>query len=65
MSDLQEIIASNAIRAFNQGIRTEREQIIQRLLSVKEETKCDCDGCVHWRTAFDWIVQEIDNQEKA
>ena len=65
MSDLQEIIASNSIKAFNQGIRTEREQIIQKLLSAKQETKCDCDGCLHWKTAFDWIVHEIETQEKA
>ena len=39
MSELQDVIATSSIRAFNQGIRYERERIIQILQSALEISK--------------------------
>lgn len=42
MSELQDVIATSSIRAFNQGIRFERERIIQILeqtLDISKDTQ--------------------------
>lgn len=42
MSELQDVIATSSIRAFNQGIRFEREriiQILQRTLDISKGTE--------------------------
>lgn len=42
MSELQDVIATSSIRAFNQGIRFERERIIrilQRTLDISKGTQ--------------------------
>jgi hypothetical protein len=47
MSDLQDVIATNAIRAYNEGfargIVSERERVIELL----DEQVCTDDFCVH------------------
>jgi hypothetical protein len=47
MSDLQDVIATNAIRAYNEGfargIVSERERVIE----VLDEQVCTDDFCVH------------------
>lgn len=39
MSDLQDIIATSAVRAFNSGIAHERQQVIKSLKSYFELTQ--------------------------
>ena len=52
MSDLQDVIATNAIRAYNQGLERgeafERERIIKLLLAKD----CGDDFCVHDECIF-------------
>jgi hypothetical protein len=59
MSDLQDIIASTSIKAFNEGVSRERDLILKFLSDTKQETKCECEGCVAWKSAFDWLASEI------
>lgn len=39
MSDIQDVIATSSIRAFNQGMRFERERIIRILQSTLDISK--------------------------
>lgn len=59
MSDLQEVIAKTTIRAFNEGVSRERDSILRLLAETKQETKCECDNCQSWKSAFDWLATEI------
>ena len=58
--DLQSIIASATIKAFNQGLRTERERVMRLLRDLKEHTACDCAGCESWMSAFDFVMAEVE-----
>lgn len=62
MSDLTEIIATHGIRSFNQGIQAERQHVIQLLEKHKQQTSCDCEGCVSWTNAFDFLKREIEGK---
>jgi hypothetical protein len=57
--DLQSIIASATIKAYNQGLRTERERVIGLLKTLKEATACSCAGCESWTNAFDYLMTEV------
>jgi hypothetical protein len=57
--DLQSIIASASIKAYNQGLRTERERVVRLLRDLKEHTACDCAGCESWVNAFDYLMAEV------
>lgn len=59
MSDLQEVIATTSIKAFNEGVARERDLILKLLTDTKQETKCECEGCQAWKNAFDWLALEI------
>jgi hypothetical protein len=59
MSDLQEVIATTSIKAFNEGVARERDLILRLLMTTKQETKCSCEGCQAWKSAFDWLALEI------
>ena len=59
MSDLQEVIASTSIKAFNEGISRERTMILDFLNKTKQATKCDCENCQSWISAFDWLALQI------
>jgi hypothetical protein len=59
MSDLQDVIASTSIKAFNEGIARERDLILKFLADTKQETKCECENCQSWKSAFDWLASEI------
>jgi hypothetical protein len=59
MSELQEIIATTSAKAFNEGVARERDLILKFLTETKQETKCECEGCVAWKSAFDWLASEI------
>lgn len=59
MSDLQDVIASTSIKAFNEGISRERDLILKFLADTKQETKCECENCQSWKSAFDWLAAEI------
>ena len=61
MSDLQEIIATTSMRAFNEGVARERDSVLKLLTETKQETKCECEGCQSWKNAFDWLALEIRN----
>jgi hypothetical protein len=61
MSDLQEIIASTSIKAFNEGVSRERDLVLRFLMNTKQETKCECENCQSWKNAFDWLATEIRN----
>ena len=66
MSDLQDIIATTSIRAFNSGYnlgKREEEQLVIKLLDKhKQETDCDCPGCDSWTNAFEFLKREIQGQ---
>lgn len=57
--DLQSIIASATIKAYNQGLRTERHRVIGLLKDLKEHTACPCAGCESWTNAFEFLMTEI------
>ena len=59
MSELQDIIATSSIKAFNHGMQAEREHIIRLLAETKDETLCTCDGCKEWVSAFDFVIARI------
>jgi hypothetical protein len=59
MSELQDVIATSSIRAFNMGVRKERERVLGIINQHEAETKCDCDGCVSWINAFELLKAEI------
>ena len=59
MSDLQDIIATSSIKAFNHGVLSERQHLISLLEKHKRETECDCPGCESWTNAFEFLIREI------
>lgn len=59
MSDLQEVIATTSMKAFNEGVARERDLILKLLTETKQETRCECDNCESWKNAFDWLASEI------
>jgi len=59
MSDLQDIIATSSIKAFNHGMKAERQHIIQLIEKHEQETSCDCSGCESWTNAFEFLKREI------
>lgn len=59
MSELQDVIATSTVRAFNVGVSRERERILGIINQHEEETKCDCDGCQSWINAFELLKVEI------
>lgn len=65
MSDLQDVIATTSIKAFNEGVSRERDSILRLLIETKQETKCECQGCEAWKSAFDWLVSEIQGASSA
>ena len=62
MNDLQEIIASNSIKAFKNGMQHERNHIIQLLAETKDQTLCTCHGCKEWLNALDYIIARVENK---
>ncbi len=60
MSELQDIIATSTVRAFNSGIRHERQHIIKLLAETKDETLCTCHGCQEWLNALDFVIARIE-----
>ncbi len=62
MSDINDLIARTSVRAYNQGIRTEREHIIKMLQEMKQHTECECSGCVSWTNAFDFLMKAIEGK---
>jgi hypothetical protein len=62
MSDLQDIIATSTIRAFNQGMQAEREHIVKLLAEAKSQTQCSCTGCEEWVNAFDYVIARVQNK---
>lgn len=59
MSDLQDIIVTSSIKAFNHGVQAERRNIINLIEQHKQETSCDCSGCESWTNAFEFLKREI------
>ena len=57
MSDLQDLIHTNAHNAFEIGVRTERERIIKLLEACIAECGEMCDYCVAQRDAIDLIKE--------
>lgn len=49
MSDLQDIIVTSSVKAFNSGLAhgviQERERIIKLLEEAREAQPCGCDDC--------------------
>lgn len=62
-SDLQEIIANTSIKAFNEGVSRERDFVLRFLMNTKQATKCECENCQSWKSAFDWLIEEIKNEQ--
>lgn len=62
MSDLQDIIATSSIKAFNHGVKHEREHIIRLLAETKDQTLCTCPGCEEWMNALDFVIAKIENK---
>jgi len=59
VSDINDLIAKTSVRAYNQGLRTEREQIIKMLEEMKQHTECECSGCISWTNAFEFLMAAI------
>jgi hypothetical protein len=59
MSDLQDVIATNAIRAYNEGfargITNERDRIIAMLQEAIAECGEQCDYCVAQEDAIEML----------
>ena len=62
MSQINDLIATTSIRAFNQGMQAEREHIVKLLAETKDETLCTCSGCKEWVNAFDYVIARIENK---
>jgi hypothetical protein len=62
MSDLQEVIASTSIKAYNEGLSRERQNLLNLLSEFKKKTECECSNCDSWKNAFDWIMLELQNE---
>jgi hypothetical protein len=62
MSELQDIIATSTVRAYNSGMRAERQHIIRLLAETKDQTLCTCHGCEEWLNALDYIIARIENK---
>ena len=64
MSDLQDLIATNAVRAYNEGLErgvaSERERIIELL----DGNVCEEDFCVHDRCFFTLETIELIQEEQ-
>jgi hypothetical protein len=58
MSDLQDIIASSSIRAFNQGVILERERVLRVLESVEAKTSWD------FEQKMADIIKEVRGEQK-
>jgi hypothetical protein len=59
VSQINDIIATSSIKAFNHGMQAERDHIIRLLAETKDETLCTCDGCKEWVNAFDYVIARI------
>jgi hypothetical protein len=59
MSDLQDVIATNAIRAYNEGfargITQERDRIVSLLQEAISECGEQCDYCVAQEDAIEML----------
>ena len=59
MSDLQDLIHTNAHNAFAIGIKTERERIIELLDDrVCTDDFCNHDSCVYYLEIIELIQEE-------
>ena len=60
MSELNTLIHTNAVNAFQQGQKKERERIIKLLEKAREAQPCGCDDCGDhvWGKAIDLIKGE-------
>ena len=64
MSDLNDLIATTSVKAYNQGLRSERENIIRMLKEMKQHTECNCSGCESWTNAFEFLIRELNGEVK-
>ena len=75
MSDLQDLIATNAVRAYNEclerGVASERERIIKLLkdgVGWNNNDRCDCQLCANRRTIeqmkVERLVKRIEGEQK-
>jgi hypothetical protein len=64
MSDLNDLIAKTSVRAYNQGLRSERENIIRMLKDMKQHTECECAGCESWTNAFEFLIRTLNGEVK-
>jgi hypothetical protein len=63
VSDLQDLIATNAVRAYNEGLErgkaSERERIIELLDDrVCTDDFCNHDSCVYYLEIIELIQEE-------
>jgi hypothetical protein len=62
MSDLQDIIAHNAQRAYDQGVRRERESWLSRLERIRtwnpESHEAFLDGVIHEQQRIVKLIEE-------
>jgi hypothetical protein len=59
MSDLQDLIHTNAHNAFGIGVKTERERIIELLDDrVCTDDFCNHDSCVYYLEIIELIQEE-------
>ena len=59
MSNLNDLIHTNAVNAFHQGERTERNRILE-IMSTYQPSACRCETCILLRN----IEDEIKGQQK-
>lgn len=69
MSDINELIHTTCMHAYNQGIDTERERIIKLLETDKVERQpvcsdADCEKCPAFERGFDRAIALIKGENK-
>lgn len=58
MSDINDLIHSNARVAFDQGVKTERNRILKALEDLEPPTACKCESCAIAHKFFTLIKGE-------
>ena len=58
MSDLNDLIHTNARMAFDQGVKTERNRILKDLDELTPPAGCRCESCAVARKFFELIKGE-------
>ena len=57
MSDLNDLIHTNAVVAFEQGVKTERNRILKAIEEMRPPAACKCESCATAHRFFELIKE--------